>query len=119
MTTQGQIFKRWMPGSGHQAAARRARDEWLAQTGEERTARAWTLERWLRYWSTRTSIRPTTKAALHPRRGEVPHPAPGQDLPRRSDLPPTQRRVRTDRHDDQPGRPTTVRVLSAEPAHDV
>jgi hypothetical protein len=34
----------------------------LATTGEERTARSWTLERWLRYWlSSRTSIRPTTR----------------------------------------------------------
>ncbi|MFG1955197.1 tyrosine-type recombinase/integrase [Micromonospora sp. NPDC048830] len=43
------------------AAARRARDEWLASTSEERTARSWTVERWLRYWlSTRTKLRPTT-----------------------------------------------------------
>ncbi len=49
-------------GYPSQAAARRARDEWLAQTGEERTARSWTVERWLRYWlSTRTTIRPTTR----------------------------------------------------------
>jgi hypothetical protein len=49
-------------GYPSQAAARRARDEWPAQTGQERTARSWTVERWLRYWlSTRTSIRPTTK----------------------------------------------------------
>ncbi len=49
-------------GYPSQAAARRAREEWLAQTGEKRTARAWSLERWLRYWlSTRTSIRPTTR----------------------------------------------------------
>jgi len=34
----------------------------LATTGEERTARSWTVERWLRYWlSSRTSIRPTTR----------------------------------------------------------
>ncbi len=45
-----------------QAAARQARDEWLAQTQEARTGRAWTVERWLRYWlSTRVSIRPTTR----------------------------------------------------------
>ncbi|QGN50626.1 tyrosine-type recombinase/integrase [Micromonospora sp. WMMC415] len=44
-----------------QKAARRARDEWLASTGEERTAQSWTVERWLRYWlSTRTRLRPTT-----------------------------------------------------------
>jgi hypothetical protein len=49
-------------GYPSQAAARRARDEWLVCTGEERTARSWTVERWLRYWlSTRTSIRATTK----------------------------------------------------------
>jgi integrase len=49
-------------GFPSRAAARRARDEWLAATGEERTARSWTVERWLRYWlSTRTSIRATTK----------------------------------------------------------
>jgi hypothetical protein len=49
-------------GYPSQAAARRARDEWLAATGEDRTARSWTVERWLRYWlASRTSIRPTTK----------------------------------------------------------
>ncbi len=49
-------------GYPSQAAARRAREEWLARTGEERTAGSWTVERWLRYWlSTRTSIRPTTR----------------------------------------------------------
>jgi hypothetical protein len=48
-------------GFSSQAAARRARQEWLTRTGEERTARSWTVQRWLRYWlSTRTSIRPTT-----------------------------------------------------------
>ncbi|GAA2702864.1 tyrosine-type recombinase/integrase [Micromonospora olivasterospora] len=51
-------------GFPSKAAAGRARDEWLTRTGEARTARGWTLERWLRYWlSTRTKIRPTTKAA--------------------------------------------------------
>lgn len=49
-------------GFPSQAAPRRARDEWLATTGEERTARSWTVERWLRYWlSTRTTIRATTR----------------------------------------------------------
>ena len=49
-------------GFASQAAARRARDEWLARTGEERTAQSWTMEQWLRYWlSTRTTIRPTTR----------------------------------------------------------
>jgi len=44
-----------------QAAARRARDEWLAATGEEHTARSWTVERWLRHWlTTRTHLRPTS-----------------------------------------------------------
>ncbi len=48
-------------GYPSQTAARRARDEWLATTGEERTARSWTVERWLRYWlSTRTHLRPTS-----------------------------------------------------------
>lgn len=37
------------------------RRKWLAATGEERTARSWTVERWLRYWlSTRTHLRPTS-----------------------------------------------------------
>jgi integrase len=48
-------------GFRSRTAAEQARDQWLAATGEERTARSWTVERWLRYWlSTRTSIRPTT-----------------------------------------------------------
>ncbi len=46
-----------VPGGGP-----RARDEWLATTGEDRTARSWTVQRWLRYWlASRTGIRPTTK----------------------------------------------------------
>jgi integrase len=49
-------------GYASRAAALRARDAWLATTGEDRTARSWTVERWLRYWlSTRTAIRPTTR----------------------------------------------------------
>jgi integrase len=49
-------------GFQSQAAARRARNEWLAATGADRTARSWTVERWLRYWlSTRTNLRPTTR----------------------------------------------------------
>src|SRR2546421_5164803 len=49
-------------GYPSQAAARQARNEWLAQSDEARTGRAWTVERWLRYWlSTRVSIRPTTR----------------------------------------------------------
>jgi integrase len=48
-------------GFASQAAARRARDEWLTVTGGERTARSWTVQRWLRYWlSTRDHLRPTT-----------------------------------------------------------
>ncbi|MEV4826789.1 tyrosine-type recombinase/integrase [Micromonospora sp. NPDC049257] len=50
-------------GFRSKAAACQARDEWLTQTGEERTAQGWTLERWMRYWlSTRTKIKDTTKA---------------------------------------------------------
>lgn len=50
-------------GFRSKAAATQARNEWLTQTGEERTAQGWTLERWLRYWlSTRTKIKDTTKA---------------------------------------------------------
>lgn len=50
-------------GFRSKAAACQARDEWLTQTGEERTAQGWTLERWLRYWlSTRTKIKDTTRA---------------------------------------------------------
>jgi hypothetical protein len=49
-------------GYPSQAAARRARDGWLAAAREERTAWSWTVERWLRYWlSTRTVIRPATR----------------------------------------------------------
>jgi hypothetical protein len=49
-------------GFASQAAARRARDVWLAHTGEKRTARSSTVERWLRHWlSTRTAIRRTTR----------------------------------------------------------
>jgi integrase len=49
-------------GYRSRAAARRARDEWLAHTGEQRTARAWTVEQWLRHWlSTHTAIRDTTR----------------------------------------------------------
>jgi integrase len=49
-------------GYPSQAAARRARHEWLAGTAADRTAQGWTLERWLRQWlDTRTKIRPTTR----------------------------------------------------------
>ncbi|GIJ64781.1 site-specific integrase [Virgisporangium aurantiacum] len=58
----GRLERARRGGYPSQAAARRARDEWLATTGEDRTARSWTVERWLRYWlASRTSIRPTTK----------------------------------------------------------
>ncbi|WP_430791317.1 tyrosine-type recombinase/integrase [Actinoplanes sp. G11-F43] len=44
-------------------AARQARDELLEMSREERTGQSWTVTRWLRYWlSTRTRIRPTTRA---------------------------------------------------------
>src|SRR6266498_3693193 len=49
-------------GCPSQAAARQARDEFLAGTAADRTAEGWTVERWLRHWlDTRTSIRPTTR----------------------------------------------------------
>src|SRR5437773_3019698 len=49
-------------GYSSRTAAVRAREAWLAQTHEARTGRAWTVQRWLRYWlSTRVSIRPTTR----------------------------------------------------------
>jgi hypothetical protein len=48
-------------GFASQSAARRARDEWLASTEGERTARSWTVKRWLQYrLSTRTHLRPTS-----------------------------------------------------------
>ena len=48
-------------GFASKAAARRARDEVLSQSREERTGQTWTTARWLRYWLTgRRSIRPTT-----------------------------------------------------------
>jgi hypothetical protein len=49
-------------GYPSQAAARQARDEFLAGTAADRTAQGWTVERWLRHWlDSRTSIRPTTR----------------------------------------------------------
>ncbi|GAA1778404.1 hypothetical protein [Luedemannella helvata] len=49
-------------GFPSQAAARRARDEWLAATEAARTATGWTVQRWLRHWlNSRTKIRPTTR----------------------------------------------------------
>jgi hypothetical protein len=50
-------------GYPSQAAARRARDAWLTNSSEERTACGWTVQRWLRYWlSTRSHLRPTSLA---------------------------------------------------------
>ncbi|SCL39272.1 hypothetical protein GA0074692_5305 [Micromonospora pallida] len=49
-------------GYPSQAAARRARDKWLAATEAQRTASGWTVERWLRHWlDQHTQIRPTTR----------------------------------------------------------
>ena len=49
-------------GYPSRSAAVQAQDEWLSQSDEARTGRAWTVARWLRYWlSTRVSIRPTTR----------------------------------------------------------
>jgi hypothetical protein len=49
-------------GFASQAAARAARNEWLATTEARRTAGGWTMERWLRHWlDSRTGIRPTTR----------------------------------------------------------
>ncbi|MEV7228565.1 site-specific integrase [Polymorphospora sp. NPDC051019] len=49
-------------GYPSQAAARRARDEWLASTDAQRTASGWTVERWLRHWlDQHTGIRATTR----------------------------------------------------------
>ena len=49
-------------GYPSQAAARRARDEWLATTEADRTAQGWTVQRWLRHWlDSRAKIRPTTR----------------------------------------------------------
>lgn len=49
-------------GYPSQAAARRARDEWLTGTESDRIAQGWTVERWMRHWlDNRTKIRPTTR----------------------------------------------------------
>ncbi|NJP35589.1 tyrosine-type recombinase/integrase [Micromonospora thermarum] len=49
-------------GFPSQAAARRARDNWLTASEARRTADGWTLQRWLRHWlESRTHIRPTTR----------------------------------------------------------
>ncbi|XVU30696.1 tyrosine-type recombinase/integrase [Actinoplanes sp. CA-054009] len=49
-------------GYPSQAAAREARDAWLAGSAADRTAEGWTVERWLRHWlASRTSIRETTR----------------------------------------------------------
>jgi len=71
-------------GYPSQAAARRARDEWLACTGEERTACGWTVERWLRYWLSHPHpSAPNQPAALHPRRRACPHPLARRAVPGR------------------------------------
>jgi integrase len=58
----GQSERMRRGGYPSQAAARRARHDWLAATEADRTATGWTLERWLRHWlETRTAIRPTTR----------------------------------------------------------
>src|SRR5262245_42698102 len=57
-------------------AARRARNETLGRSREERTSRSWTVARWLRYWlSTRVGIRPTTRLshAQYIERFLIPH----------------------------------------------
>ena len=49
-------------GYPSKAAARRARDEWLATTEARHSAGGWTVDQWLRHWlESRTSIRPTTR----------------------------------------------------------
>ncbi len=49
-------------GYPSQAAARQARDAWLAGTAADRTAQGWTAARWLRHWlDSRTAIRATTR----------------------------------------------------------
>jgi hypothetical protein len=49
-------------GYPSQAAARQARNEFLAGSAADRTAEGWTVERWLRHWlDSRASIRPTTR----------------------------------------------------------
>lgn len=49
-------------GYPSQAAARRARDQWLGSAAADRTAVGWTVQRWLWHWlDTRTRIRPTTR----------------------------------------------------------
>jgi hypothetical protein len=71
-------------GYPSQAAARQARDEFLAGTAADRTAEGWTVERWLRHWlDARTSIRPTTrrnrKQVLRPRQKEAGGKAAGHE----------------------------------------
>ncbi|MEH1017844.1 tyrosine-type recombinase/integrase [Micromonospora sp. CPCC 206060] len=49
-------------GYASEAAAQKARDEFLILSREQQAGRSWTVTRWLRYWlSTRTRIRPTTR----------------------------------------------------------
>jgi integrase len=59
----GRIRRVRRGGFPSQATARQARDLWVRQTSEACTARSWTVAAWLAYWlSTRTGIRPTTRA---------------------------------------------------------
>jgi integrase len=58
----GRLERARRGGYPSQAAARRARDEWLAATEAARTASGWTVQRWLRHWlDSCTAIRPTTR----------------------------------------------------------
>lgn len=88
-------------GYPSQAAARQARDDFLAASAADRTARGWTVERWLRHWlGSRTSIRATTRFR-YPRRRHRPHPAPRPVPPRRPRRPTPADRVRRDRRHPQ------------------
>jgi hypothetical protein len=105
-------------GFPSQAAARRARDEWLAATGADRTARSWTVERWLRYWMAHPHQPPPDhQAALQPRRGTGPHPAPGQAVFGRPGRPAAAGGVRRDRPDHQRQGPAAVGLRDGAPAH--
>src|SRR5690349_14082612 len=58
----GRTERKRQGGFPSKQAATRAMQAWLAQTGRQRAASGWTLERWLRYWlSTQTKIRDTTR----------------------------------------------------------
>jgi hypothetical protein len=69
-------------GYPSQASARRARDEWLAATGADRTARSWTVEQWLRYWlSARTAARGSSPPVAGPARPDPLPSTAGADRP--------------------------------------